>query len=648
MLVCVAFSVPANAQPSPRTLSILDVPFISQSEALCGGAAAAMVLRYWGARGLDAESFAALVDHSAGGIRTNRLVEDVRRRGWNAVEVDGREDLVDAELGHGRPVLALIEDRPGTYHYIVIVAATPQAIVLHDPARAPFRVMERAQFARRWAKAGRWMAVITPIESSRSPEPPAPVEATDGASCTELIASGVQRAQAGQFDEAERRLTTALACGGAAPVRELAGLRLLQRRWPEVGELASAALAVDPTDEYAWQLLATSRFVQNDPSGALEAWNQIAQPHVDLVAVGGLTHTRQRVVERLLAVPSQALLTPGLFDLSARRLKELPSAIGTRMEFVPRSGLAELRAHVVERPLIPSDPWSYAALGLVAAARKEVSLSTGALTGGGERISVGWRFWPGRQRVNAEVVAPARWGGLWGVDGFAERQPFTDDIFPTTRRSGGGAGISNWITSWARVSARLGLDAWKDRGKHGVASAGLRLASAHDRVTAGIDASSWMGEDGFGLIAASVRLRSREENRGRVFIVRGGGAVATDSTPADLWFAGDTGNVRLSLLRAHPIVDDGMLESDRLGRAITYVSGEGRQWWTLKSIVHIGAAVFADAALVEKRAAPDGRNDLDVGGGLRLGLPGLDGVFRLDVGKGLRDGSTAFSFIYEL
>ena len=176
-------------------------------------------------------------------------------------------------------------------------------------------------------------------------------------------------------------------------------------------------------DEYAWQLLATSRFVQNDPDGALEAWNRIEQPHVDLVAVGGLTHTRQRVVERLLAVPSQALLTPQLFDLSARRLKELPSAIGTRIEFVPRSGVAELRAHVVERPLIPSDRWSYAALGLVAAARKEVSLSTGALTGGGERISVGWRFWPDRPRVNPEIVAPARWGGLWGVDGSRNGNP---------------------------------------------------------------------------------------------------------------------------------------------------------------------------------------------------------------------------------
>ena len=648
VLVCAALTGPAWAQSAARPLSILDVPFISQSEALCGGAAAAMVLRYWGARGLDAESFAPLVDRSAGGIRTNRLVEDVRRRGWNAVEVGGREELIDEELGRGRPVLALIEDRPGTFHYIVIVAATPQAIVLHDPARAPFRVMERDQFRRRWSRADRWMAVITPIESSRSVEPPAPAETADGSSCAELIASGVQRAQAGQFDEAERRLTAALSCGGAAPARELAGLRLLQRRWPDVGELASAALAVDPMDEYAWQLLATSRFVQNDPDGALEAWNQIKQPHVDLVAVGGLTHTRQRVVERLMGVQPQALLTPELFDLSARRLKELPSATGTRIEFLPRSGLAELRAHVVERPLIPSDPWSYAAIGVVAAARKEVSLSTGALTGGGERISVGWRFWPGRQRVNAEIVAPAPWGGLWGADGFAERQPFTGDTFPTTRRSGAGASVSNWLTSWARVSARLGLDSWDERGKYGVASAGLRLASAHDRLTVGIDASNWIGDDSFGVMAMSARLRTRDDNRGRVFIVRGGGAFASESTPADLWFAGDTGNVRPSLLRAHPVVDDGMLQSDRLGRRIAHVSGEVRQWWMLKAFAQIGAAVFADAAHVERRAEPDGQDDVDVGGGLRLALPGLDGVFRLDVGKGLRDGSTALSFIYEL
>jgi hypothetical protein len=649
-LACVLSSAAADAQSAPQPLSILDVPFISQSEALCGGAAAAMILRFWGARGLDAESFAHLVDRSASGIRTTRLVDDLRSRGWNATGVAGDEGLIVAELARGRPVLTLIEDRPGTFHYVVIVAATPQAVVFHDPARAPFRVMEREPFLRRWAAADRWMAVVVPADPPPpEPSPPAPViEATGGSACSDLMAAGIKQAQAGELDAAERNLTAALPCGGAASLRELAGLRLLQRRWPEVSELASAALAADPVDAYAWQLLATSRFIQNDPDGALRAWNRIDQPHIDLVAVGGLTRTRQRVVERLLAVPPRSLLTPGLHDLSARRLKDLPSAMGTRLEFVPRSsGLAELRAHVVERSLLPADAWSYAAIGLLAAARNEVSVSTGALTGGGERVSAGWRFWPGRPRVNLEVVAPARWGGLWGVDIFAERQPFSDDTFPTTRRAGAGMTLANWIVPWARVSARGGIDAWDGLGTYGVAATELRLASARDRAIVGLDVASWFGEDAFGSVAASVRLRSNHERRGRTFIVRAGGALATSATPPDLWFAGDTGAVRPALLRAHPIVDDGELQSDRLGRGIVHGSGEVRHWWTIRTLIQIGAGLFADAARVERRAAEDGRGDVDVGGGLRLGFPGLDGVFRLDLGKGLRDGSTAVSFVYE-
>jgi hypothetical protein len=123
--------------------------------------------------------------------------------------------------------------------------------------------------------------------------------------------------------------------------------------------------------------------------------------------------------------------------------------------------------------------------------------------------------------------------------------------------------------------------------------------------------------------------------------------LATSATPPDLWFAGDTGAVRPALLRAHPIVDDGELQSDRLGRGIVHGSGEVRHWWTIRTLIQIGAGLFADAARVERRAAEDGRGDVDVGGGLRLGFPGLDGVFRLDLGKGLRDGSTAVSFVYE-
>jgi len=646
--VCLLLAGPVQAQPAPTPLSILDVPFISQSEALCGGAAAAMVLRYWGERGLSAESFAHLIDRSAAGIRTSTLVEDLRGRGWNAVAVAGTDARVSAELARGRPVLTLIEDRPGTFHYIVVVAATPQAVVFHDPARSPFRVMHRASFARRWAAADRWMAIVVPGAPVEPPTPAAAEVAVGDPTCDALLAEGVRQAQSNELDAAERSLTSALSCGGSAPLRELAGLRLLQRRWPEVSEMATAALAEDPLDAPAWELLATSRFVQDDPTGALEAWNRINQPRVDLVAVGGLTRTRQRVVERLLAVAPPALLTTRLFTLSARRLQELPSASSTRLEFVPTAGgVAELRAHVVERPLLPADVPGYAALGLMAAVRREVEVSSGAVTGGGERFTVGWRFWPGRPRLSGAVVAPAPWGGVWGVEAFAERQPFTGDLLPAAHRTAVRATLSNWVTSWARVSIRGGVDRWDSLGSYGAAAGALRLSTPGDLVDTRFEFSGWAGPDAFGITEVAGTVRSTTERRGRVWVGRAGAATATVLTPPDLWFAGDTGRARGMPLRAHPVITDGRVRVERIGRRIAYASGEAQHWWTGTPRVRVGAALFVDTAVVQERLLPGPRSDVDAGLGVRLAVPGMTGVVRIDLAKGLRDGATALSFVWE-
>ena len=165
------------AQPA-QPLSLIDVPFISQSEALCGGAAAAMILRFWGERGLTAESFAHLVDRSAAGIRTTALIGELRRRGWNATAIEGTAPLLASELAGGRPVLTLIQDRPAAFHYVVIVGATANAIVLHDPARTAFRVISRSEFDRRWAAADRWMAVVAPSVKSQIPNPKSQIPRT--------------------------------------------------------------------------------------------------------------------------------------------------------------------------------------------------------------------------------------------------------------------------------------------------------------------------------------------------------------------------------------------------------------------------------------------------------------------------------------
>src|SRR4051812_35786309 len=128
-----------------------------------------MVLRFWGERGVSAETFAPLVDRSAAGIRTTALIAALIQRGWQATGADGTDAILGGELSNGRPVISLIEDRPGVFHYVVVVGVTDRAVIFHDPARAPLRVLTREEFDRRWRAADRWMAIVLPPPRADAP-----------------------------------------------------------------------------------------------------------------------------------------------------------------------------------------------------------------------------------------------------------------------------------------------------------------------------------------------------------------------------------------------------------------------------------------------------------------------------------------------
>ena len=625
-------------------LRLLDVPFISQSELLCGGAAAAMVLRYWGEREVSAESFASLVDRSASGIRTEALVADLVRRGWTAVAVAGSGEAMRAELARGRPVLTLIEDRPSTFHYIVIVAAHERGIVFHDPARAPFLVMSAAEFDRRWRAADRWMAVVLPGARKELTEPVK--SAVPITPCEQQIAEGVRLAQANDLGGAERALSAAIGCPAA--MRELSGVRVLQKRWAEAADLASAATQVDAADTYAWKVLATSRFVQNDRLGALAAWNQAGEPRLDLVRFDGLTRTRHRAVEQLVDAVSGAILSPGDFVRAGRRLAELPSAASTRLEYRPvGAGLAELRGVVAERPLLPTSPLSLAATGLSAAATREVRVTTGSVAGGGEHIEIAWRFWPRRPRVAVGIETPAPWGGVLSAQAYAERQPFDVPAFSGAEQTGGRLGLSDWLTARWRWTASAGVDEWSHSGARGMAGAALQFASLDGRMDATVGTDAWPRRGGFATSRATLRARSSTELRGLVISAAAGAATATRATPMNLWWAGDTGHVRAALLRAHPVLDEGHLRVDRLGRTFFHGSLEAQRWWRVAGPVRAAAAAFGDFGRTGRRVSGPARGDVDLGVGARLAVAGIPGIFRADLGKGLRDGATAFSLVYE-
>ncbi|MGH7445571.1 MAG: cysteine peptidase family C39 domain-containing protein, partial [Longimicrobiales bacterium] len=119
---------------------LLDVPFVPQSEALCGGAALAMVLRFHGDTRVYAEDFATLVVAGGAGIRTTDLTTAARAHGMHVTPFVAERDVVRALLAERRPVIALIENRRGVYHYIVLLAWADGRVLFHDPAIGPHQV----------------------------------------------------------------------------------------------------------------------------------------------------------------------------------------------------------------------------------------------------------------------------------------------------------------------------------------------------------------------------------------------------------------------------------------------------------------------------------------------------------------------------
>ena len=656
LLVSVAAGRQGQAAQLPSSpLPLLDVPFVSQSEALCGGAAAAMVLRYWGERGVSAETFAPLIDRSAAGIRTTTLVDELQRRGWSVTLVDSRAPTITSQLADGRPLIALIEDRPGVFHYVVIVGATDGSVIFHDPARAPLRVLARDEFDRRSRAAGRWIAIVLPAvrDGTADSAPTRALPPVAGTPCDERVRAGVAQAQAGELDAAERTLTEALSCPGAAALRELAGVRLLQRRWDDVSQLASQATLLEPSEPYAWKLLGTSRFVLNQPLAALEAWNHVGEPRLDLVRVSGLERTHQRPVERILGVSTGQVISADTFVRAERALRELPAARSTRLELVPvGQGLTELHATIVERGRAPADPWSWATIGARAAIARTVGVTLGSLSGAGESLSLDWRFWPGRPRIAASLRVPAPWPGTWGADVFTEAQEF-DQAQPELRRRAGRLTASRWLTPALRLELRGGAERWNTTRTLGTIGVSAQLFSRAERITGGIVADGWTGSDTFGSFLVNVAASSRPFPAsggvplGPLVTGSAGFASVSRAAPLDLWPAGDTGEARPMLARAHPLLDEGRIRVGRLGQHAVYGSGEVQYWWQGPLLSRIGATVFADAVRTTGRVLDAGTlADVDIGAGVGLASLLVPGRIRIDVAHGLGDGADALSIRY--
>ena len=143
----------------------LAVPYLPQTEALCGGAAAAMVFRYWGDAHADIEPFAPLVDKRPGGIAgiaDDVLVKAIEERGWRTLRFSGSVEILTEQIQNGRPVVILVHDRGPLFHYLVVTGVEPGAIIVHDPTWGPSRRIAFPDLMRVWRPANFWSLVILP------------------------------------------------------------------------------------------------------------------------------------------------------------------------------------------------------------------------------------------------------------------------------------------------------------------------------------------------------------------------------------------------------------------------------------------------------------------------------------------------------
>ena len=608
LLIASLVALSAQAAALPKA-----VVYLPQTEALCGGAAAAMVMRYWGDASVTPEDFEPLIDRAQEGIVTTVLVDDLRRRGWQAFPLRGNDGFapVVGHISRGRPIIALIEDRPSRYHYVVVTAVDRDQVTFHDPAVAPSQTMTRPEFARRWRAANYWMLLLTPGPS------PEPAELAEPA------------------EPLERRVATLLRSGDLA----------------EAHRLATEATTADPRSAVAWDALGTTLFVMDRELEALEAWNRASKPDVDTVQIGGLKQTRYRAAEKTIGIAPADRLTRRRLERARRRLDMLPSAASSRVSYVPLAdGRVQIDAAIAERGRLPG-LFELAVAGAKAPFTRDVGISLTNLVGGGERVTASWRFREGFERLEAAVEAPAPLpiGAVWKISGFQSHETY--EVRGTRSESEwrrAAFQVSDWLNGHVGWTLGAGLERWPDL-QGGARDdkayvAGRMLVAAGTAFEGHVTLEGWIG--GSGATRASTLGRLTFDAAGGRATLAAGMEGVHGNTPRFLFPGAGSGNTRDALLRAHPLIQDDAIRADEgqiIGRRLFHATAEWTRPLARVFVASIDAAAFVDAA--HGRQLLGGRlSDTQVDAGLGLRIRAAGGpAFRLDVARGLVDGRWALT-----
>lgn len=500
-----------------------------------------------------------------------------------------------------------------------------------------------------------------------------PGQAAERPHCEGDVALAVRAAEHGDLQAADEWMTEALRRCPRDPevLREGAALRFRQGRLDEAQELAFRLLDQDARSEWAWELIASARYVGDDRWGALHAWNRIGRPQAREVRVtaaepeGSFVESHPALARALEIRPGE-LITASALVRTERALLAIPAVTRARVDFRPEpggSGSVEAAVALGRRhPFGSGSLPAHLLRGLTGSVRMTASNPAGMM----ERWDLAGMSEGRLRTAQAAVSYPASlgrgtagWELVWTDGLFAD--PPGDPVRIT--RAGAAGSYGAWLGSAVHAGAWGGIDRWSgptagEGHPEGIfvrLGGQVRLAPAGDRWSLRVSGEGWTRRDRslhFGRVGlrADRRYALREDTD--LELHAGGDALSRDA-PLDLYPRFGSGRSATHAMRARSVLGArGEVRPVRSGSAWTHGGVELRRWTHAPGrlpagAISLGAALFVDAMrTVRASEAGEGaapRGAVHIGVGLRARAPGAPGWFRFDWAVDPADGTSRIS-----
>lgn len=454
-------------------------------------------------------------------------------------------------------------------------------------------------------------------------------------------------AGSGDLDEAEHLLVAALARCPDHPgvLREFAGLRFRQARLEDASGLAARLLRVDPSDAWGWDLLASIRFLSDDPLGALRSWNRVGRPVVRNVRIQGGEASRHGDVYRdrvrRAGIAEGQVLTPEGLALGVRRLETLPAVSRARLDYRPvPGGGADVEGAV---SLGPGRPFARGSLPghVLRGLGGRVALSASNPLDRHDRWAIEalaeGRLW----EVNGGYALPAPGGlGAWSWELNHAAGRFTSgDGDPAVRhvRTGVRWGHAHWVQASLQTTAAVGVEHRSELGALAVGGLSLLVHPPDAPGAVGIAVEGWSGGSDlrrFGRVAALATFLtplSGSPGSGFELDARLGADAISAEAPPDLRPRFGAGPSATHPMRARSHLDgDGAVRLFVPGNSWLHGGVELRRWGPWIGPLRAGFGVFADAARGLGGPGGSAGGEVHLGAGIRARVPGGNGWLRID------------------